>query len=594
MIIRFLLLGILFFSVPALWSYQVSEEQPEEEDLLLDYKAIDFIAPIDLPFALSGNFGEIRTNHFHSGLDIKTNSEIGYPIYAIADGYVSRIKVSEYGYGKVLYVTHPNGFTSVYAHLNEFTGETAKFVHSEHYKRQKSTFDIYPPKDFLNIKQGQIIAKSGNSGGSAGPHLHFEIRETATSKPVNPLIFNYKVPDNVAPIIKGVTIYGINDNSGVVASSTIKASQKKEFKTKIINGVHYLEDGDNIRVKRRIGFGIETYDKASLSNNTLGVYSIDTYVDGERISYFKCDKFSFYESRYVNSLIDFEEKYQENKTVSRTYRLPGNKLSMYKAMEKKGIYDFGDSTMKKHEVIIVVKDIAGNASVVKFNVKVTDEFFLYDRDRSSDEEMFYYNTQNELEAADLYARWPKYSFYKSFFFRHKVIEHHGDPLYHSRIHELDEPSVPVHKYYELKIRPERYDSNLTEKYLIARKDDKGNIKSEGGAFIDGYVYAKTRTLGTFFVAVDTLAPKLKPLNVHHGKNISNQKYIDFSVTDDFSGIDYYEGQVDGKWVLLDFDWKKKRLRYQLDEYFPAGSHNMRIIAVDDRGNESFFDVNLVR
>jgi murein DD-endopeptidase MepM/ murein hydrolase activator NlpD len=208
-----------------LLSYDVLSPFAEEEPLV-DYKAVDFIKPIDLPFKLSGNFGEIRTNHFHSGLDIKTNGEIGYPVYSIGDGYVSRIKISSYGYGKAIYITHPNGFTSVYAHLNEITGEAGKYLRSQQYNRKNFSVDLYPSKDMIKIRQGQVVAKSGNSGGSGGPHLHFEIRETASSKPINPLKFNYALPDSISPLIESVSFYAINDNSGIIASNTFKAAKK--------------------------------------------------------------------------------------------------------------------------------------------------------------------------------------------------------------------------------------------------------------------------------------------------------------------------------------------------------------------------------
>ena len=582
--------GLLFGLT--LLSYDILSPVAEEEDALLDYKAVDFIKPIDLPFKLSGNFGEIRTNHFHSGLDIKTNGEIGYPVYSIGDGYVSRIKISSYGYGKAIYITHPNGFTSVYAHLNEITGEAGKYLKSQQYNRKKFSVDLYPSKDMIKIRQGQVVAKSGNSGGSGGPHLHFEIRETASSKPINPLKFNYALPDSISPLIESVSFYAINDNSGIVASNTFKAAKKLTLPVKKVNGVYRVDIQHPIKIKGRIGFGVETFDRASLAPNTLGVYSIDTYVDGKRISYFKSDKFSFKESRYVNSLIDFEEKYNHNKVISRTYRLPGNKLSLYKDMQDKGIYNFGDEKDEK-DIVIVVKDIANNTSVLKFKVQVSEEFFLFDRDHAVDKEMYFYNTINELEKSDIYAKFPKYSFYKSFFFKHENIEPNDKQACYSPIHKLDEPSVPVHRYYELKIKPTKYEERLKDKYLIASIDKDGNFESEGGTFIDGFVYTKTRVLGKFTVVVDSIAPIIKPVNVYEGKNVRGQRYIDFEVIDDFTGIDYFEGTLDDQWILLDYDAKKNRLRYIIDEYLTPGQHQIRIVTSDEKGNESYIKLQIV-
>lgn len=581
-----ILLGSLFLS------FEVFSPLTEEE-VSIDYKSVDFIKPIDLPFKLSGNFGEIRNNHFHSGLDIKTNGEIGYPIYAIADGYVSRIKISPYGYGKAIYITHPNGFTSVYAHLSEISGESGKYLKTQQYNRKSFSVDLYPSKNRIKIRQGQVVAKSGNSGGSGGPHLHFEIRETASSKPINPLKFNYELPDSVAPLIESVSFYAINDNSGIVASNTFKASNKLTLPVKKINGVYRVVNDYPIKLKGRIGFGVETYDKASLAPNTLGIYSIDTYVDGKRISYFKSDKFSFKESRYVNSLIDFEEKYNNNKVISRTYRLPGNKLSLYKDMKNKGIYDFGEIADEK-DVVIVVKDIANNTSVLKFKVQISEEFFLFERDHAIDKEMYFYNTINELKKEDIYARFPKYAFYKSFFFKHENLEPNFDKKCYSPIHKLDEPSVPVHRYYELKIKPTHFNPKLKDKYLIASIGRNGQLESEGGTYIDGYVYTKTRVMGKFTVVVDSLPPVIEPLNVYDGKKVNGQNYIDFKVEDDFTGIDYFEGTIDDQWVLMDYDAKKNRLRYIIDEHLKPGEHQMIITASDEKGNESYHRLKIVR
>lgn len=592
--IHWSVLSVLVLSFVILTSFiNNGEEVQEEKTIPVDYKSLDFIKPIDLPFKLSGNFGEIRSNHFHSGLDIKTNGEIGYPIYSIADGYVWRVRVSPYGYGKVIYVAHPNGFTSIYAHLNEFSGDLAKYVKKEQYNQKSFAVDLYPPAGHIVVKQGQVIAKSGNSGGSGGPHLHFEIRETKTSKPINPLLFNYALPDSIDPIIKSLTLYSINDQSGIVASNTFKASDKLSFPVRKVNGVYRVVSDHPIKVKGRIGFGVETFDRASLSRNTLGVYSIDTYVENERISYFKSDRFSFMESRYVNSLIDYAEKYDNGNTITRTYRLPGNKLSMYMDMEDKGIYNFKEEKGEK-DIVIVVKDIEGNTSVLKFKVHVTDEYLYKQTDNAAGEKMYFYNDENTLTDDGIYAKFPKYAFYKSFFFKHEVIDSCVEGMCYSSIHKLDEPSIPVHKYYELKIKPKVYEERLKDKYLIASIKKSGGLESQGGVYVDGYVYAKTKKLGRFMVAVDTVAPVIKPVNVYNGKRITSMPFIDFEVKDEFSGLDFYEGTVNGQWILMDYDAKKDKLRYYLDENFPRGEHVLKITAIDDKGNEAYYSIKLVR
>ena len=287
-----------------------------------DYPQNYFRSPINTPIKLSGTFGELRSNHLHAGIDIKAhNGKSGQPILAVAEGYISRIKVQSGGYGNVLYINHPNGYTSVYAHLSNFPKEVAAYVAAE--QKRKKTFEIecYPSKEKFKIAKGEKLGKMGTSGRSFVPHLHFEIRDTRTSKPINPLLFGLKAKDNLRPKLHELKVYALNDKLETLSTKTIKVKK---------GGKGYRISGDTLLVGAwRIGVGLKAYDNMSLAPNWNGVYSVSMSADDQPTYGFTMETFAFNESRYINAHLDYEEQVSDKSYVNRFYALPGNRLSIY-------------------------------------------------------------------------------------------------------------------------------------------------------------------------------------------------------------------------------------------------------------------------
>ena len=281
----------------------------------------EYINPLDFRLLLSGTFGELRGNHFHAGIDFKTKGVEGQNIYAIADGFVSRIKVSSYGYGKALYINHPDGKTSVYAHLKEFSEKIDTIVKKEHYKREKFEINIFPKPNSINVSQGEIIALSGNSGSSQGAHLHFEIRDTKTEHPLDPLDFGFKVKDNISPILKELKIFDIDNNK-----------LSKTYKIKKTKDKYYV--GDTLYSNEKTSLGIYTFDQSNDAYNRNGVNSIKLFLDSNLIYHFELDKLDFSKNKYINAHIDYEEKVLSKKKFHKCFRLPNNSLKNYKTIPR--------------------------------------------------------------------------------------------------------------------------------------------------------------------------------------------------------------------------------------------------------------------
>jgi murein DD-endopeptidase MepM/ murein hydrolase activator NlpD len=260
----------------------------------------DFRLPLDIPMQLSGNFGELRPNHFHAGFDFKTNQREGLNVYAVFDGYVSRIKISTYGYGKAIYITHPNGFTTVYGHLQRAVGTIEDKIKEAQYKEESYEVELFLKPGELVVKKGDIIALSGNTGGSEGPHLHFEFRETATEKIVNPFFFGYDqfIKDTKKPIVTSLMVYPLD------AESVANRSQRP-----INLGLSLQKDGtfisEKVQARGKIGFGINAYDLDDASYNANGTYKTSLISNGKTLFNYQFDEMSFEEGRFINAMIDY-------------------------------------------------------------------------------------------------------------------------------------------------------------------------------------------------------------------------------------------------------------------------------------------------
>ncbi len=544
-----------------------------------NYPQNDFRSPVDTAITLAGNFGEIRPNHFHAGFDIRTNNREGMPIYAIADGYISRIKISAFGYGKALYITHSNGYTSVYGHLKSFDNNIQIFASKIQYLKESYEIDTLLSADILPIKRGEIIGLSGNTGGSQGPHLHFEIRDTKTEMPINPYCFGYKIADTVKPRITQLAIYPLDDYStinGKKASKKIVPIYKK--------GKYFFLKQDTILVNGNIGFGIECYDTETKSTNKNAVYSIELQSGGKRIYFFEMEKFSFENARYVNAHIDYESEQKYGTKIQKCFVSKNNQLEIYKNAINGGVINFTDDSV--HWIKFIVKDFVGNTTELMLRVKSS---FKKTSNKEIESPVLFSDClkENVFNSDDIKIIIPAFTLYDDIIFnceKPSSITGTFSPMY-----KIMNEETALQKAISISIKPIHLPDLLQNKACIVSINKKGGKVYEGGSFADGWVSTQTRSLGRFAITIDTIPPKIKPnfkLIKDQIPNLHKAKTIGILVNDNLSGIRKYRATIDEKWVLCEYEFKKSLLFYTFDDTITYGLHQFKIEVTDNKENKS--------
>ena len=548
--------------------------------------------PIRLPVSLAGGFAEIRPNHFHSGLDLRTGGKEGERIYAPTDGYVSRINISAWGGGKVLYITHPDGYRTVYMHLSAFCGEIGRFVRDYQYSHHTYAFDIELPKDSIRVSKGQLVALSGNTGGSAGPHLHYEIRLAANDQTINPLHFGIPYSDPIAPTIAGIKIYPADNRTtinGKTEEAKIYPRQNTKSKktpsratdTTIICGTFYT--------------GIYTYDQMEQgSRNKNGVEKIELYVDGQPFHRYHVPTFMFEETRAINAIIDYQhyQRTREYYIVTRHLRGDRNNFSLALQSGSNGYLRFNDNAT--HRLEYRVSDHKGNTTRHTFFVRSVipadtatppEPSFM-----ASDGEPITYFKALRLSRTGFSLTAKPYTVYDNDFLIYRCSK---DPFGLSAQHRANPKRhpLPPHQSFDVSVT---LTANLAE-----HLKDKVTVVCINGKNVsalptrrDGDIYtAPSRSFGTFALRLDTIPPTVRPANFNDGQTIKG-KDLKVKISDNLSGIVSYSCLVDGHWQLSEHDGKTSTLTIDTS-LLHKGRNTVTFRLTDAVGNttEKTFKVN---
>lgn len=551
-----------------------------------DYLNNTFIFPLEVNPVLSGTFGELRSNHFHSGIDVKTQGAVGLPVYAIEDGYVSRIKVSPSGFGNTLYINHEDGYTSVFAHLQSFRRDLAEYVKSEQYRRESFAVDLYLEKGQYLVAKGEIVALSGNSGYSFGPHLHFEIREASTQQPINPLLFGYKIKDDIPPKIKKLKIYPESADALINGAASELKLQVSGYGMK-----HDLVDQDTIFAYGDLSFGLLTYDLMNGAGNKNGVFEVKLWYDDSLRYHLRIEKFAFSETRYINSLIDYPAYKQNNERYIRSKLDPNNRLNVYEQIINDGIIVIRDTRF--HELRFEVIDVKQNHSALKILIKGTGLSNPHENKiPPKDGQVISWRDESIFESKGIEIFFPAYAFYDHVDFTYSTSLMLDGTF--APVHHIHHDNTPIHKYLTLSIQAVNLPAELQDKALLARVNgENGNVMSAaGGAYTDGWVRGKIRDFGKYTIIIDTVAPRIKPLNVRNGQQIMMDQKIKFKVKDDLSGLKSYRGTINGEWILIQYDAKNNLLFYLVDERTMKGDNHFKLEVSDQKDNITIFEAEL--
>jgi hypothetical protein len=540
--------------------------------------SVNFRSPLTIPLILSGNFGELRPNHFHTGLDIKTGNVIGKKVVSIEAGYVSRIAYSHYGYGRVLYIDHSNGYTSVYAHLSKFSSKIAKRVTEIERENESETFNVYLDSTDLVLTKGELIGLSGSSGSSYAPHLHFEIRETVSEHPVNPLLFGFKITDNIKPDVKGIKFYPLSNNA------TVNGVHKELYvkTTRISSGNYKLIT--NIKAHGKIGLGAHATDRLNGAGNVCGVYNLDLYCNNKKIFNHNLKFMDFDVNRYINHHKDYNEYHKQRRNIHKNYIKGNNKLPIYGVKNNNGIIDIRTDSVYKMNYNI--KDAYGNTSRLNFNIKGDKApAVLHKEDTKKCVRYFNYDESNYFDTTNFNVLMAENTLYDDQCITYSVKK---EVTLLSDIHVLNTKNIPVHHYYKLQIKPNKtFDSIKNSKLIIVEINKKGNRVNRKGEFVDGYVSTRVREYGKYAVSIDTVKPFVRlRTNKKYLNTLKKTSKIEFTISDNLSGINTYKVYIDNKWVLSNYNRRNGRLKVDFKNTSLAkGKHTIKVLVTDERGNE---------
>lgn len=545
------------------------------------YPQKDFINPVIGPMEIIGTFCELRPNHFHGGLDIRTNGQIGRPIIAIGDGYISRINISTVGYGKALYITHPNGYTSVYAHLNHFPEKLKWYIEKNQYHLKKFEVELYPEMELIQVKKGEVIAYSGNTGGSQGPHLHFEIRETKTEAPINPLLFGLKMTDYLPPAISNIYLYK-KDTAFKTVNGHYPSRELNMYQTTFIK-----KGKKKVKVVKEIkqfdlafgeySFGAYMRDFATSKGDNNGVNYIQLYKDSQLIYDCQIEKFLFSTTRMHNCYIDYHKQINSGIKIHKLFIDNGNLLEFYEKSPSNGWFTINDTM--PHEFKIIAKDVNGNRTIKILIIKGNE------MNGTKVESNIWLNKQAKYCKADRNNQFfienkfritiPENSLYDNY--RLNFYKNYGDNI------TVGNRQVPLDKKMNIAIKLNENQLKISNKLVWCYE----NGKSFGGSLENGWFSAQVKELGSYYLTTDSIKPSITPLV------LNKNRYFAFKISDNLSGIKAFDFYINDEWVLLDYESKSALVFGYIPNSLEKGINTIKLIVTDERGNKKEFNKSII-
>ena len=540
----------------------------------------------------SANFGELRSNHFHSGVDFKTDGVEGKPVVAVADGYVSRIFQSPTGYGLALYITHPNGTTSVYGHLSRFRDDIAKYVFQERHRLRKHRVDLYCKADMFPVKRGEEIARSGNSGSSGGPHLHFEIRNSANQKTFNIIAAGVITPkDDISPLIRKVHYFEVDTVDGVPRQSRASTYDVQRSEGAIFK----LVQTSPVNVGRNGYFVVEVTDRKNDTQNTYGVYHITASMDDAPFFEYRNDGFTFDITRYCNAIAYYPIQRSSRNEAIRLAHLPGSIKHFYPTLVNKGAIRVAEA--EQHTIRITATDDCLNTSTLEFAIVGKPDGECFCSEMRATAATAYYNRLFTTNVDDCFrAEIPAGALYESTDIEAKrvtpTIKADSSIVVLSDAYRVGSKNIPLHKAMTI-VFNHHIDQSWENHATLAAVNDKGGLSYAGGKYREGKIWLNTTSFGTYCVVADKTPPTITP-QFTDGADCSGRKDISFQLKDNFSGVASYNITIDGKWAAIDYSRGKAKINLD-DEMVGGGvSHPIKLTVTDSCGNRKVWQGSIIR
>lgn len=541
-----------------------------QNPLLSSYPKGYFIKPLNIPASLSGNFGELRPNHYHMGLDFKTNRVENLPVHAAAGGYIARVKIEPFGFGRAIYINHPNGLTTVYAHLNAFFPKLEAYVKQEQYRLESWNVYLNIPAELFPVKQADVIAYSGNTGGSQGPHLHFEIRETETDTNLNPILFGLPIADHVPPVIQRLAIYNRNESVYEQSPKIIAVKKTAEGYITVPSVITVSSD--------KVSFAVSSYDAQSAAPNHNGIFQGILYDNGAECIRFTMDTISYYNTRYLNAHIDYKTKANGGPYLQHLSELPGYTNSIYRLQKGNGVIRLTEGTVRN--IRIETKDAANNTAALNFKIQYKPSAA---GQAASSGKMYYPFMVNVGEgSADCEFYIGESGLYDSVQIAYRRAAS-ANPVVVSAIHTIGAAYIPLQEGLVVRIKPdsallpEKKDRVLMQRFAGTKKEIR---KAE---WQNEWAVAKFNSFGSFQLVLDETAPEIISVGFKSGQDMSKASRLLFTATDNMGSIKNFRAELDGKWLRFTND-KGRNFIYIFDEQCIPGEHALKITVADEAGN----------
>ena len=554
-----------------------------QQEAVSKYPQGYFTNPLGIPMSLAANFGELRPGHWHMGLDLRTNQKENYPVFASADGYVAHIGIRPLSFGKFIIINHPNGYSTLYAHLNEFYPDLEKYVREKQMEKESWAIELNFTENDFRVRKGNEIAKSGNTGGSQGPHLHFEIRDTKSDRSLNPLLFGFTIKDDVPPSITKLAIY---DRS---ISTYLQTPQMVQV-IKTDSG-YFTKPRKILTGQKKLSFAITATDRVSGSTGANGIYSAYLYFDSLPQVAFVIDSMNYAESDYVNAHIDKRYKNAGGPYIQHLSKLPGFHGTVYQEIDGTGIIELNDTLV--HAISIEVFDANENLSTLFFQIQYSDSLAKKIK-RPLNGRLLIPNQVNIIEEKEFEVYMPENCLYDSvpvIYSQQNIFS----PGAVTAQHRLTDPVYPLHSYFSVRIKSvNKVREDLKNKIVMVRNWKAGRsvrkAEWQNEPTATGWLSASFDVFGNFQAFVDTISPTINApakarLPDGQGKDtldLSPLNKIILTPNDNFA-VRSFRAELDGKWLMFSND-KGRSYVYIFDEQCPYGVHELKVKIEDIVGN----------